>query len=138
VSRAGGDVVTGGRRAEIDGGFYLEATLIAGVDGEAEIWNEEVFGPVVVAARFDDDDEAVALANRSEFGLVAGVWTRDLSRAHRVAAELRVGQVFVNTYGVGGGVELPFGGVKRSGSGRGKGLQALRTYTQVKNVCIAL
>jgi aldehyde dehydrogenase (NAD+)/betaine-aldehyde dehydrogenase len=138
VSRAGGDVVTGGRRAEVDGGFYLEATLIAGVDGEAEIWNEEVFGPVVVAARFDDDDEAVALANRSEFGLVAGVWTRDLSRAHRVAAELRVGQVFVNTYGVGGGVELPFGGVKRSGSGRGKGLQALRTYTQVKNVCIAL
>jgi aldehyde dehydrogenase (NAD+)/betaine-aldehyde dehydrogenase len=138
VERASGEVVTGGRRADIEGGFYLAPTLIAGVEGDAEIWNEEVFGPVVVAAVFDDDDEAVALANRSEFGLVAGVWTRDVSRAHRVAAELRVGQVFVNTYGVGGGVELPFGGVKRSGSGRGKGLQALRTYTQVKNVCIAL
>jgi aldehyde dehydrogenase (NAD+)/betaine-aldehyde dehydrogenase len=138
VERASGEVVTGGRRAEIEGGFYLEPTLIAGVAGDAEIWNEEVFGPVVVAAVFDDDEEAILLANRSEFGLVAGVWTRDLSRAHRVAAQLRVGQVFVNTYGVGGGVELPFGGVKRSGSGRGKGLQALRTYTQVKNVCIAL
>jgi len=97
-----------------------------------------VFGPVLVAAAFDDDEEAVALANRSEFGLVAGVWTRDLSRAHRVAARLRVGQVFVNSYGVGGGVELPFGGVGRSGYGRGKGLQALHTYTQVKNVCVAL
>jgi aldehyde dehydrogenase (NAD+)/betaine-aldehyde dehydrogenase len=138
VDRAAGEVVTGGRRADIEGGFYLEPTLISGVPGDAEIWNDEVFGPVVVAAAFEDDEEALALANRSEFGLVAGIWTRDLSRAHRVAAAIRVGQVFVNTYGVGGGVELPFGGVKRSGYGRGKGLQALRTYTQVKNVCVAL
>jgi aldehyde dehydrogenase (NAD+)/betaine-aldehyde dehydrogenase len=138
VDRAAGEVVTGGRRADIEGGFYLEPTLISGVPGDAEIWNDEVFGPVVVAAAFEDDEEALALANRSEFGLVAGIWTRDLSRAHRVAAAMRVGQVFVNTYGVGGGVELPFGGVKRSGYGRGKGLQALRTYTQVKNVCVAL
>jgi aldehyde dehydrogenase (NAD+)/betaine-aldehyde dehydrogenase len=138
VERAAGEVVTGGRRADVEGGFYLEPTLIAGVGGDAEIWNDEVFGPVVVAAAFADDEEAVALANRSEFGLVAGVWTRDLARAHRVASRLRVGQVFVNTYGVGGGVELPFGGVGRSGYGRGKGLQALRTYTQVKNVCVAL
>jgi aldehyde dehydrogenase (NAD+)/betaine-aldehyde dehydrogenase len=138
VGRAAGEVVTGGRRADVAGGYYLEPTLIAGVGGDTEIWNEEVFGPVVVTASFADDEEAVALANRSEFGLVAGVWTRDLSRAHRVAADLRVGQVFVNTYGVGGGVELPFGGVKRSGYGRGKGLQALHTYTQVKNVCVAL
>jgi aldehyde dehydrogenase (NAD+)/betaine-aldehyde dehydrogenase len=138
VERAAGEVVTGGRRADVEGGFYLEPTLISGVPGDAEIWNDEVFGPVVVAAAFEDDEEALALANRSEFGLVAGIWTRDLSRAHRVAAAMRVGQVFVNTYGVGGGVELPFGGVKRSGYGRGKGLQALRTYTQVKNVCVAL
>ena len=132
------EAVTGGRRVDLDPGWYLEPTLLVGVGAEDEIWNEEVFGPVLVAAPFDDEEEAVALANASTFGLVAGVWTHDLGRAHRVAARLRVGQVFVNTYGVGGGVELPFGGVKRSGFGRGKGLRALDTYTQVKNVCVAL
>ena len=80
----------------------------------------------------------IALANATPYGLVAGVWTRDLSRAHRVAAGIRAGQVFVNTYGVGGGVELPFGGMKRSGYGRGKGIDALLAYSQVKNICIAL
>jgi aldehyde dehydrogenase (NAD+)/betaine-aldehyde dehydrogenase len=69
---------------------------------------------------------------------VAGVWTRDLSRAHRVAGAIRAGQIFVNTYGVGGGVELPFGGMKRSGYGRGKGVEALLAYSQLKNVCVAL
>jgi aldehyde dehydrogenase (NAD+)/betaine-aldehyde dehydrogenase len=135
------ELVTGGRRADgpgLERGWYLEPTLLARVGAADEIWNDEVFGPVVVAAPFESEEQAVELANASPFGLVAGLWTRDLGRAHRVAAELRCGQVFVNTYGVGGGVELPFGGVKRSGSGRGKGLRALDTYTQVKNVCVAL
>jgi aldehyde dehydrogenase (NAD+)/betaine-aldehyde dehydrogenase len=137
----GGDLVTGGSRptdATLDGGWYLQPTLLRRVGSGDEIWGEEVFGPVLVAAPFEGEEEAVALANATPFGLVAGVWTSDHGRAHRVAAGLRCGQVVVNTYGVGGGVELPFGGVGRSGYGRGKGLAALRTYTQVKNVCVAL
>ena len=128
----------GGVPAAFADGWYLEPTLAADVDPRTELFNEEVFGPVLAATPFGDDDEAIALANATPYGLVAGVWTRDLSRAHRVAAEIEVGQVFVNSYGVAGGVELPFGGVKRSGYGRGKGLEALHAYTQVKNVCVSL
>jgi aldehyde dehydrogenase (NAD+)/betaine-aldehyde dehydrogenase len=128
----------GGVPAAFADGWYLEPTLAADVDPRTELFNEEVFGPVLAATPFADDDEAIALANATPYGLVAGVWTRDLSRAHRVAAEIEVGQVFVNSYGVAGGVELPFGGVKRSGYGRGKGLEALHAYTQVKNVCVSL
>jgi aldehyde dehydrogenase (NAD+)/betaine-aldehyde dehydrogenase len=138
---AGADVVAGGSRLEeppLDRGYYLAPTLLSGVGVEDEIWNSEVFGPVVAAASFDDDDQAISLANASQFGLVAGVWTRDLSRAHRVAGAIRAGQVFVNTFGVGGWVEIPFGGFKSSGYGRGKGLEAIQSYTQVKNVCIQL
>ncbi len=105
---------------------------------ESAIFQEEVFGPVLCATPFADDREAVALANATAYGLVAGVWTRDLTRAHRVAAEIRAGQVFVNAYGVGGGVELPFGGMGRSGYGRAKGIEALLAYSQLKNVYVAL
>ena len=138
---AGAEVITGGARLEeppLDRGYYLAPTLLAGVGVDDEVWNSEVFGPVLAAASFDDDEQAVGLANASEFGLVSGIWTRDLSRAHRVAGQIRTGQVFVNTYGVGGGVEIPFGGFKSSGYGRGKGLEAIHSYTQVKNVCIQL
>jgi aldehyde dehydrogenase (NAD+) len=137
----GASFVTGGGRArgrQLDHGYYLEPTLVVDVGTDHELWNQEVFGPVLCAVPFDDDDEAVRLANSSPFGLVAGLWTSDLSRGHRVARALRAGQVYVNAYGVGGGVELPFGGFGQSGYGRGKGLEALRTYTQVKNVCVAL
>jgi aldehyde dehydrogenase (NAD+) len=132
---AGATIVTGG---EATGGLFLQPTLVTGVKAHFEIFQEEVFGPVLVALPFEDEREAVALANATPYGLVAGVWTRDLGRAHRVAGALRAGQVFVNTYGVGGGVELPFGGMKRSGYGRGKGIEALFAYSQVKNVCVAL
>ena len=97
---------------------------------------EEIFGPVLAIIPFDTPDEAAALANRSEYGLVAGIWTRDINKAMALAARIKSGQIYINTYGAGGGVELPFGGYKKSGYGREKGLESLVSYTQVKNVCI--
>jgi aldehyde dehydrogenase (NAD+)/betaine-aldehyde dehydrogenase len=132
---AGATVVTGGERLQ---GLFLQPTLVTGARPDSELFREEVFGPVLCALAFAGEGEAVQLANATAYGLVAGVWTRDLARAHRVAGAIRAGQVFVNTYGVGGGVELPFGGMKRSGYGRGKGVEALLAYSQVKNVCVAL
>jgi aldehyde dehydrogenase (NAD+) len=134
-ARERGAEVTGG---EHRGGLFLAPALVTNVTPEMELFGEEVFGPVLSASAFDSDHDAITQANATPYGLVAGVWTRDLSRAHRVAAGIRAGQVFVNGYGVGGGVELPFGGMKRSGFGRGKGIEALLAYSQLKNVCIAL
>jgi aldehyde dehydrogenase (NAD+)/betaine-aldehyde dehydrogenase len=138
---AGARLVTGGRPPQderLARGWFLEPTLFDEVDPSLAIAREEVFGPVLVATAFDGEDEAVALANATDYGLVAAVWTNDLGRAHRVAHRIRSGQVFVNTYGAGGGIELPFGGYRRSGYGRGKGLEGIWEYTQVKNVCVAL
>ena len=101
------------------------------------IAREEVFGPVLVVIPFDTEEEAIAIANDSAYGLVAGVWTRDISRALRVAAEIEAGQVFVNSWW-SGGVQTPFGGTKLSGYGREKGVEALHHYTQTKCVTVAL
>jgi len=97
---------------------------------------EEIFGPVLVIIDFDTVEEAAVLANQSQYGLLAGVWTRDINKAMVLATRVKCGQVYVNTYGAGGGVELPFGGYKKSGYGRGKGMEALNNYLQVKNICI--
>ncbi|KAF4530732.1 hypothetical protein B566_EDAN018761 [Ephemera danica] len=102
------------------GGYYVRPTLFGPVEAGNRLAQEEIFGPVQVMIPFDDEPHALAIANGTAFGLVAGVWTKDGSRALRLAHKLKCGQVFINNYGAGGGVELPFGGVKASGHGREK------------------
>ena len=137
--REGAQIVLGGQRpAGREDAWFLEPTIVTGAGPGTEIFEEEVFGPVLTVTPFDDEDEAILLANATPYGLVSAVWTADVSRAHRVAAAVKAGQIYVNGYGVGGGVETPFGGMKRSGYGRGKGMEAMLSYTQVKNVCVAL
>ena len=117
-------------------GFYQAPTLLRDVPPTHRLAREEVFGPVLAAMPFSDEDEAVALANGTPYGLVAGIWTRDGARQLRLARRVRAGQVFVNNYGAGGGVELPFGGMGHSGHGREKGFEALYGFTVLKTVAI--
>jgi len=110
--------------------------LFRDVPHDSDIAQREVFGPVLAVTPFADEAEAVRLANGTDFGLVAGVWTRDGARQLRMAHKLHCGQVFVNNYGAAGGVELPFGGVKSSGFGREKGFEALLGFTTLKTIAI--
>jgi aldehyde dehydrogenase (NAD+) len=116
------------------GGHYCAPSLWIGGASDRELAREEIFGPVQVVLPFDSDEEAVAIANGAGYGLVAALWTRDGARQMRLARRLRAGQVFVNNYGAGGGVELPFGGVGKSGHGREKGFEALYGFSTVKTV----
>jgi aldehyde dehydrogenase (NAD+) len=113
---------------------YLPPVLFRDVDPRHRLAQDEIFGPVLVAIPFDTEAEAVAIANGTGYGLVAGVWTADAGRQLRLARALRAGQVFLNNYGAGGGVELPFGGVGKSGHGREKGFEALYGFTRLKTV----
>ena len=119
-----------------ENGFFIEPMLFRDVPADHKLAQEEIFGPILIAMPFDSENEAIDLANSTEYGLVACVWTRDGGRQLRLARRLEVGQVYINNYGAGGGVELPFGGVKSSGHGREKGFEALYGFTALKTVAI--
>jgi aldehyde dehydrogenase (NAD+) len=134
----GAELVAGGNPASWNGkGYFMEATVFDGVTPEMTIAREEIFGPVLAVLRFDDPEEAVALANRTEYGLAAGVWTRDVAKAHRVARAIRAGTVWVNAYNVYD-AGAPFGGFKASGFGRDLGRDALEGYLDTKTVWVNL
>lgn len=117
-------------------GYYQAPVLFDNVPADHKLSREEIFGPVLVVTGFSSENEALQMANNSDYGLIAGVWTADGARQMRLARKLRAGQIFVNNYGAGGGVELPFGGVKQSGYGREKGFEALYGFTQLKTVAL--
>lgn len=137
-SAEGAKLVLGGKRADVVvGGCYLEPTVFDHVDHGHTISREEIFGPVLSVIGFDSEEEALRMANDTQYGLAAGVWTRDISRAHRVARKLRAGSVWVN-YWDGGDMTAPFGGYKQSGNGRDKSLHAFDKYTEMKATWINL
>jgi aldehyde dehydrogenase (NAD+) len=133
----GGRLICGGRTpSQLAQGYYYEPTLVDDVRPTSLLAQEEVFGPVLTVSTFADEADALRIANGTEYGLIAAIWTSDLNRAHRMASRLNVGQVYVNSYGAGTGVELPFGGTKRSGHGRERGFEGLLGYTHTKSVSI--
>ncbi len=136
----GGTILCGGNRAKVDSprcrdGFFIEPTIITGVGPKCRVNCEEVFGPVVTVTPFDTEDEVVESANATQYGLAATLWTKDITRAHRVAEQLECGTVWINCWLVRD-LRVPFGGMKSSGVGREGGLEALRFFTEPKNVCV--
>lgn len=130
--KEGARVVAGGERPPLGRGFYVAPTLLADCTNDMRVVREEIFGPVVAVVPFDDEEEAVALANDSDYGLIDYVWSGDVARAFRVARRLRAGGVGVNT--VGRNMEAPFGGFKRSGVGRDVGSYALQAYSELQAI----
>ena len=139
--RDGARALVGGKRASapaLAAGYFVEPTLLDNVDPGSRLGQEEIFGPVLTLSTFGSVDEAIQLANGTPYGLVTGIWTRDLSRAMAVATAVKSGQVRINGYSAEGSIGLPFGGYKRSGFGREQGVEALANYTQIKNVMITI
>jgi len=135
----GCSVASGGSPAEpegLEGGYFVRPTLLVDVAPDMAVAQEEVFGPVLTVLRADEEEAALQIANGTEFGLVASVWTKNLDRAMRLARGIQAGQVYLNSYGAAGGIGLPFGGVKKSGFGREKGVEAVYEYTQAKTVVV--
>ena len=136
----GARLVAGGHRVttgDLANGFFVEPTVFDGCHDDMCIVREEIFGPVMTVLEFDTEEEVIARANDTEFGLAAGVFTSDLTRGHRVIARLEAGTCWINHYNVTP-VEMPFGGYKRSGLGRENGRAAIEHYTQLKSVYVAL
>ena len=120
----------------MENGSFIAPTLFGMVDPNHALAQEEIFGPIQVLIPFDDEEDAIKIANGTKFGLVAGIWTSDGSRQLRMAKKIKAGQVFINNYGAGGGVELPFGGMGHSGYGREKGFEALNSFSTIKTIAI--
>jgi aldehyde dehydrogenase (NAD+) len=118
------------------GGFFVPPRIYGPVPRDHELATDEVFGPVLSVLPFDNEDDAVRLANATDFGLMAGIWSKDVSRSIRVARKIKAGQVYINAYGAAGGIELPFGGMKKSGHGREKGFEALYEFSTLKTFII--
>jgi aminomuconate-semialdehyde/2-hydroxymuconate-6-semialdehyde dehydrogenase len=142
AKQEGGEVLCGGKRPaslpeSLRDGYFLEPTVVVGLDGSGRVMQEEIFGPVVTVTPFDSPEEAVRCANGTRYGLSASVWTRDLSKAHRVAAAIQSGTVWVNTWLLRD-LRVPFGGMKDSGVGREGGFESLHFFTEAKNICIKL
>ena len=139
AKQEGGKILTGGHRVKLTGrcadGYFVQPTLIAGLNNNCRTNQEEIFGPVCTVQAFDSDELALALANDSEYGLAASIWSQDISRCHRLAKQLNTGIVWVNCWLLRD-LRTPFGGMKASGSGREGGLEAMRFFTEPKNVCI--
>src|SRR5713226_3990009 len=136
AKKEGGTIVTGGRRLDRRG-FFVEPTVITGLGTDCRVLQEEIFGPVVTITPFDSEDEAIAFANSTRYGLSSSVWTRDLQRAHRVAAAIDSGTVWINCWLLRD-LRVPFGGMKESGVGREGGFDSLEFFTEAKNVCVKL
>lgn len=139
LAKEEGNIIFGGNPVTVNGyeeGFYIQPTIIDEIDKNSKIAQEEIFGPVLTVFTFKDSNEALDLANSTEYGLVTGIWTQDINKAHFLASRIDAGQIFINNYGAGGGVQMPFGGYRKSGFGREKGWAALYNYTVLKNVAI--
>jgi aminomuconate-semialdehyde/2-hydroxymuconate-6-semialdehyde dehydrogenase len=133
----GGSATTPENETHLSEGYYIQPTIIEGLNFDCRVNQEEIFGPVVTIQPFESDEEAVYFANSTEFGLAATVWTKDLKRAHNMAAALDTGIVWVNCWLLRD-LRTPFGGVKNSGVGREGGFEALQFFTEPQNVCIKL
>jgi aldehyde dehydrogenase (NAD+) len=129
-------VIGGGRPHGLGDGWFFEPTIFDISDPSSPIANEEVFGPVLTIVPFRDERDAIRLANGVGYDLAAAVWTKDIDRAFRLASEIRAGQVHINSWGIGSGVELPFGGIRQSGFGREKGLRALDEYSGLRTTAV--